>query len=122
MQGGWTADPHAGLKHQQACIIQSSHTRLLYLSWAPSSLDQRVSHSMLGGECLIQLHFQDQNFSWNSSKYCFSHLGVDFLRFHKLLIDPCSHAMLDSVGRRLPSLAWPSPPTATVVVVSLVYL
>jgi hypothetical protein len=29
--------------------------------------------------------------------FCF---GVDFLRFHKLLIDPCGHVLLDSAGRR----------------------
>ncbi len=36
------------------------------------------------------------------------------MRFHKLLIDPEGHALLDSMGRRLASQARPSPPTTTV--------
>jgi hypothetical protein len=43
-------------------------------------------------------------------------LGVDFLRAHKLLIDPEGHALLDSTGRQLAGQLLRSPPTATVVV------
>jgi transposase InsO family protein len=43
-------------------------------------------------------------------------LGVDFLRAHKLLIDPEGHALLDSTGRRLTGQLLRSPPTAKVVV------
>ncbi len=43
-------------------------------------------------------------------------LGVDFLRAHKLLIDPEGHALLDSTGRRLTGQLLRSPPTATVVI------
>ena len=43
-------------------------------------------------------------------------LGVDFLRAHKLLIDPVDNALLDSTGRRLAGQLLRSPPTATVVV------
>jgi hypothetical protein len=46
----------------------------------------------------------------------FPHFGVDFLRAHKLLIDPEGHALLDSTGRRLAGQLLHSPPTATVVV------
>jgi hypothetical protein len=43
-------------------------------------------------------------------------LGVDFLRAHKLLIDPEGHALLDSTGRRFAGQLLHSPPTATVVI------
>jgi hypothetical protein len=63
----------------------------------------------------VQLRFQDQDFSWKFllANVSFLILGVDFLRFHKLLIDPTGHALLNSTGRQLYSPARPSPPTAT---------
>jgi hypothetical protein len=55
------------------------------------------------GDRLVQLRFQDQYFSWKFllADVAFPVLGVDFLRAHKLLIDPEGHALLDSTGRRL---------------------
>ncbi len=55
------------------------------------------------GDRLVQLRFQDQNFSWKFllADVAFPILGVDFLRAHKRLIDPEGHALLDSTGRRL---------------------
>ncbi len=50
------------------------------------------------------------------SRCGFPILGVDFLRAHKLLIDPVDNALLDSTGRRLAGQLLRSPPTATVVV------
>ncbi len=38
------------------------------------------------------------------------------MRFQKMLTDSDDHALLNSTARRLASLAWPSPPTATAVV------
>jgi hypothetical protein len=66
----------------------------------------------------MKLHFQDSTFSWKFllAKVAFPILGVDFLRFHKMLINPTSHALPDSMGRRLNGLAHPSLPTATEVV------
>jgi hypothetical protein len=51
----------------------------------------------------MQLRFQDQDFSWKFLLVyvAFPILGVDFLRFHKLLVDPEGHALLDSTGRWL---------------------
>jgi hypothetical protein len=70
------------------------------------------------GDRLVKLKFQDQDFSWKFLlvDVAFPILGVDFLRAHKLLIDPEGHALLDSTGRRLASQLLRSPPTATVVV------
>jgi len=66
----------------------------------------------------MQLKFQDLNFSWKFllADVAFPILGVDFLRAHKLLIDPVDNALLDSTGRRLAGQLVRSPPTATVVV------
>jgi hypothetical protein len=70
------------------------------------------------GDRLVQLKFQDQDFSWKFllADVAFPILGVDFLRAHKLLIDPEGHALLDSTGRRLAGQLLRSLPTATVVV------
>ncbi len=67
----------------------------------------------------MQLRFQDLDFSWKFllADVAFPTLGVDFLRAHKLLIDPEGHALLDSTGRRLAGQLLRSPPTATVVIV-----
>jgi hypothetical protein len=67
---------------------------------------------------LGQLRFQDQDFSWKFllADVAFPILGVDFLRAHKLLIDPDGHALLDSTGRRFAGQLQRSPPTATVVI------
>ena len=69
-------------------------------------------------ERLVQLRFQDLDFSWKFllANVAFPILGVDFLRAHKLLIDPVDNALLGSTGRRLASQLPRSPPTATVVV------
>jgi hypothetical protein len=66
----------------------------------------------------VQLGFQDQDFSWKFllADVAFPILGEDFLRAHKLLIDPKGHALLDSTGRRLTGQLRSSPPTAMVVV------
>ncbi len=66
----------------------------------------------------MTLRFQYQDFSWKFllADVAFPILGVDFLRAHKLLIDPEGHALLDSTGRRLAGQLLRSPPTATVVV------
>ncbi len=66
----------------------------------------------------MQLRFQDQDFSWKFllADVAFPILGVDFLRAHKLLIDPEGHALLDSTGRRLAGQLLHSPPTAMVVI------
>ena len=65
----------------------------------------------------MQLRFQDLDFSWKFllANVAFPILGVDFLRAHKLLIDPVDNALLDSTGRRLAGQLLRSPPTATVV-------
>ncbi len=70
------------------------------------------------GERLVQLRFQDLDFSWKFllADVAFPILGVDLLRAHKLLIDPEGHALLDSTGRRLAGQLLRSPPTATVVI------
>ncbi len=70
------------------------------------------------GDRLVTLKFQDQDFSWKFllADVAFPILGVDFLRAHKLLIDPEGHALLDSTGRRLAGQLLRSPPTAKVVV------
>jgi hypothetical protein len=70
------------------------------------------------GDRLVQLRFQDQDFSWKFllADVAFPILGVDFLRAHKLLIDAEGHALLDSTGRRFTGQLRRSPPTATVVV------
>jgi hypothetical protein len=70
------------------------------------------------GDCLVQLKFQDQNFSWKFllADVAFPILVVDFLRAHKLLIDPEGQALLDSTGRRLAGQLLRSLPTVTVVV------
>jgi hypothetical protein len=59
------------------------------------------------GDRLVTLKYQDQDFSWKFLlvDVAFPILGVDFLRAHKLLIDPEGHALLDSTGRRLASSA-----------------
>jgi hypothetical protein len=41
------------------------------------------------------------------SKCCFPILGVDFLRFHRMLIYPSGHSFLDSTGKWLAGLARP---------------
>jgi hypothetical protein len=66
----------------------------------------------------VTLKFQDQDFSciFLLADVAFPILGVDFLRAHKLLIDPEGHALLDITGRRLTGQLLRSPPTATVVV------
>ncbi len=66
----------------------------------------------------MQLRFQDLDFSWKFllADEAFLILGVDFLRAHKLLIDPVGHALLDSTGRRLAGQLLRSQPTATVVI------
>ena len=66
----------------------------------------------------MQLRFQDLDFNWKFllADVAFPILGVDFLRAHKLLIDPVDNALLDSTGRRLAGQLVRSPPTATVVV------
>jgi hypothetical protein len=66
----------------------------------------------------VQLRFQDLDFSWKFllADVAFPILGVDFLRAHKLLIDPEGHALLDSTGRQLAGQLLRSPPTATVVI------
>ena len=70
------------------------------------------------GDRLVTLRFQDQDFSWKFllADVAFPILGVDFLRAHKLLIDPEGHALLDSTGRRLAGQLLHSPPTAMVVI------
>ncbi len=70
------------------------------------------------GDRLVQLRFQDQDFlgKFLLADVAFPILGVDFLRPHKLLIDPESHALLDSTGRRFAGQQRRSPPTATVVI------
>jgi hypothetical protein len=70
------------------------------------------------GDRLVTLRFQDQDFSWKFllADVAFPILGVDFLRAHKLLIDPEGHALLDSTGRRLAGQLLHSPPMATVVI------
>jgi hypothetical protein len=66
----------------------------------------------------VTLTFQDQDFSWKFllADVAFPILGVDFLRAHKLLIDPEGHALIDSTGRRLAGQLLRCPLTATVVV------
>jgi hypothetical protein len=70
------------------------------------------------GDRLVTLQFQDQDFSWKFllTDVAFPILGVDFLRAHKLLIDPEGHALLDSKGRRLAGQLLRSLPTTTVVI------
>jgi hypothetical protein len=82
----------------------SSYTILLYLPRAPSFWPNRSAHSLLGrtpGQLL------DQDFSW---KFLLANVAfhiLDFLRFHKLLIDSCSKALL----------VQPAVPTVTVLTV-----
>jgi hypothetical protein len=66
-------------------------------------------------ERLVHLLFQDQDFSCKFllANVAFPSCEWIFLRFHKLLLDPCGNALLDSTGRRFTSLAQPCPPTAT---------
>jgi hypothetical protein len=75
-------------------------------------------HISCWGDHLVTLQFQDQDFSWKFllANVAFPILGVDFLRAHKLLIDPESHALLDSTGRRLAGQLLRSMPTAKVVI------
>ncbi len=96
----------------------SYHTVLLYLPQVQSCLARRVSSFPCWRDCLVKLRFQDQDFSWKFllADVAFPFLGVDFLRFHKLLIDPEGHALLDSTGWRFAGQARPSPRMATVVV------
>jgi hypothetical protein len=70
------------------------------------------------GDRLVTLKFQVQDFSWKFllADVAFPISGVDFLRAHKLLIDPEGHALLDSTGRRLAGQLLRSPSTATVVI------
>jgi hypothetical protein len=70
------------------------------------------------GDRLEQLRFQVQDFSWKFllADVAFPIFGVDFLRFHKLLIDPEGHAFLDNTGRRFASQVRPSLLMATVVI------
>ncbi len=70
------------------------------------------------GDLLMQLRFQDQDFSWKFllADVAFPILGVDFLSAHKLLIDPVGHALLDSTGRRIAGQLRCSLPTAMVVI------
>ncbi len=51
------------------------------------------------GELLVHLRFQDLDFSWKFllANVAFPILGVDFLRAHKLLIDPVDNALLDII-------------------------
>jgi hypothetical protein len=55
------------------------------------------------GDRLMQLLFQDLDFSWKFllADVAFPMLGVIFFRFHKLLSDPGGHALLDSTGRQV---------------------
>jgi hypothetical protein len=59
--------------------------------------------------------FQDRKFSWKFllAKGAFPILGVDFLRFLKLGVDPSSNMLTDIKGKWLTGLAQPSPTTAT---------
>jgi hypothetical protein len=77
----------------------------------------RSAHSLLGrppGAAVIP----GSVFSWKFllADVAFPILVVDFLRTHKLLIDPDGHALLDSTGRPFAGQLGCSPPTATVVV------
>jgi hypothetical protein len=70
------------------------------------------------GDRQVQLQFQDQDFSWKFilADVAFTILGVDFLRAHKLLIDPEGLSLLDSTGRSFAGQLRRSPPMATVVI------
>ncbi len=55
------------------------------------------------GDCLVQLKFQDQDFSWKFllADVAFPILGVDFFRANKLLIDrPCLAGQHRQAARR----------------------
>ncbi len=117
-------DTHAGSDIQQAfpsghrCFLQHPSTSLFSTCHGPKTVwPGRSAHSLLGrlpGAVAIP---GSGFFLEISIRRCtFPILGVDFLRAHKLLIDPEGHALLDSTGRRLAGQLRRSPPTATVVV------
>jgi hypothetical protein len=112
------ADPHAGPDHQQAfpcghrCFLQH-HSTLFF-----STCHRSEAHTLLGrppGAASIpgSGFFLEISISRCSFPHFF---GVDFLRFHKLLIDPEGHALLDNTGRRFASQVRPSLLMATVVI------
>jgi hypothetical protein len=68
------------------------------------------------GDRLVQLPGSAFYWKFLLADVAFLILGVDFLRAHKLLIDPEGHTLLDSTGRPLAGQLLHSPPTATVVV------
>ncbi len=104
------ADPHAGSGFQQAfprrhwSFLQHPSTSLFSTCLGPEAVWAGESaYTLLGrppGDAAIpgSGFFLEISFGRCSS---FPILGVDFLRAHKLLIDPEGHALIDSTGRRL---------------------
>ena len=65
----------------------------------------------------MQLSFSGRRFScwFLLADVRFPILGVDFLRAHKLVVNPATGCLVDTTGRRLDTTALPSGPTASVV-------
>ncbi len=118
------ADSHDGSGFQQAfprghwSFLQHPSTSLFSTClgpeavWASGSAYTLLGRtpdaaSIPGSRFLLEISF---------SRCSFPHFGCDFLRAHKMLIDPVGHALLDSKGRRLAGQLLRSPPTATVVI------
>ena len=69
------------------------------------------------GERAVNLTFQERAFSWKFllADVAFPIIGVDFLRFHNLSVDAAGDRLTDRDGKSYPTLAQPSPPTASVL-------
>jgi hypothetical protein len=90
------ADSHAGSGFQQAFprgywgFLQHPATSLFSTCLGPKLFGPAGQPIPCWGDRLVQLKFQDQIFCWKFllADVAFPILGVDFLRAHKLLIDP----------------------------------
>ena len=69
------------------------------------------------GERKMQLQFQGTKFSWPFllAAVDFPIIGVDFLKQHSLMVDPANNRLVSAQGKTFPTMAQPSPPTASVV-------
>ena len=66
---------------------------------------------------MVNLNLQERAFSWKFllADVAFPIIGVDFLRFHNLSVDAAGDRLTDREGKHYPTLAQPSPPTASVL-------
>ena len=69
------------------------------------------------GESAVKLKLAGQHFTWSFllADVSTAILGIDFLRAHKLTVDPANCRLIQSGGRIFPTTAVTSGPTASVI-------